>query len=157
MSFTDWHVTVVNRRCRRKHFTFLLSSPERLRQFHPNLAQSIVGWWEFKFVEMKDQVFFPRKDDSKIVKISFQHLKIFPWTLSISTTLGISIRLFILLYYLLLYVCLKQINKWMKVIEFVCSTEGPHLSPRGGDKNNFLINLLYIHNFSRMFIAMKCF
>ena len=36
-----------------KLFTFSFSSPEPLGQFQPNLAQSILGWRGFKFVQMK--------------------------------------------------------------------------------------------------------
>ena len=36
-----------------KPFTFSSSSSERLDQFQPNLAQSIPGWGECKFVQMK--------------------------------------------------------------------------------------------------------
>ena len=36
-----------------KLFTFSSSSPELLGQFQPNLAQSILGWRGFKFVQMK--------------------------------------------------------------------------------------------------------
>ena len=38
-----------------KLFTFSSSSPEPLGQFQPNLAQSILGWRGFKFVQMKNQ------------------------------------------------------------------------------------------------------
>ena len=34
------------------------SSPEPLGQFQPILAQSFLGWREFKFVQMKDHAFF---------------------------------------------------------------------------------------------------
>ena len=37
----------------RKLFTFSSSSPELLVQFRRNLAQRILGWWGFKFVQMK--------------------------------------------------------------------------------------------------------
>ena len=34
------------------------SSPEPLGQFEPNLAQSILGWRGFKFVQMKGHTLF---------------------------------------------------------------------------------------------------
>ena len=40
-----------------KLFTFSSSSPEPLSQFQPNLAQSILGWRGFKFVQMKGPPF----------------------------------------------------------------------------------------------------
>ena len=41
-----------------KLFRYSSSSPEPLGQFQPNLAQSISGWREFKFVQMKGPSFF---------------------------------------------------------------------------------------------------
>ena len=41
-----------------KLFTFSSSSPEPLGQFQPNLAQSILGWRGFKFVQMKGPALF---------------------------------------------------------------------------------------------------
>ena len=41
-----------------KLFTFSSSSPEWLGQFQPNLAQSILGWRGFKFVQMKGPALF---------------------------------------------------------------------------------------------------
>ena len=41
-----------------KLFTFSSSSPEPLGQFQPNLAQSILGWWGFKFVQIKGPSLF---------------------------------------------------------------------------------------------------
>ena len=41
-----------------KIFTFSSSSQEPLVQFQPNLAQSILGWRGFKFVQMKGRAFF---------------------------------------------------------------------------------------------------
>ena len=38
-------------RCCCKFFTFSSSTPEPLDQFQPNLAQIILGWWRFKFVQ----------------------------------------------------------------------------------------------------------
>ena len=61
VSFSDQNLSVVRRRrrrCRRKLFTFLSSSPEPLGQFQPNLAQSILGWRGLKFVQMKGPAFF---------------------------------------------------------------------------------------------------
>ena len=56
VSFSDQNLSVV-RRCRRrwrcrKLFTFSSSSPEPLCQFQPNLAQSILGWRGFKFIQI---------------------------------------------------------------------------------------------------------
>ena len=55
-------------RCRscRKHFTFSYSSPEPLRQFQPNLAQSILLKREFKFVQIKGSAFLQGKIMTKI-------------------------------------------------------------------------------------------
>ena len=60
VSFSDQNLSVVRRRCRRccQLFTFSSSSPEPLGQFQPNLAQSILGWRGFKFVQMKDLALF---------------------------------------------------------------------------------------------------
>ena len=67
VSFSDQNLSVVRRcrlcrccccRCRRKLFTFSSSSPEPLGQFQPNLAQSILGWRGFKFVQMKGRALF---------------------------------------------------------------------------------------------------
>ena len=41
-----------------KLFTFSSSSSEPLGQFQPNLAQSILGWRGFKFVQMKGPALF---------------------------------------------------------------------------------------------------
>ena len=69
VSFSDQNLSVVRRRCRRRRcrhrchchklFTFSSSSPEPLGQFQPNLAQSILGWKGFKFVQMKGPALFP--------------------------------------------------------------------------------------------------
>ena len=48
-----------------KLFTFSSSSPEPLGEFQPNLAQSILGWRGFKFVQMKGPRSFPRGDNYK--------------------------------------------------------------------------------------------
>ena len=65
VSFSDQNLSVVRRRrcrCRRRRcrklFTFSSSSPEPLGQFQPNLAQSILGWMGFKFVQMKGSALF---------------------------------------------------------------------------------------------------
>ena len=44
-----------------KLFTFSTSSPEPLGQFQPNLAQSILGWRRFKFLEMNGPAIFQRE------------------------------------------------------------------------------------------------
>ena len=41
-----------------KLFLFSLSSQEPLGKFQPNLAQSILGWWIFRFVQMKGPTLF---------------------------------------------------------------------------------------------------
>ena len=41
-----------------RRFTFSLSYPEPLGQFQPNLAQRIIGWRGFKFVQIMDPVPF---------------------------------------------------------------------------------------------------
>ena len=41
-----------------KLFTFSSSPPEPLGQFQPNLAQSILGWRGFKFIQMKGPALF---------------------------------------------------------------------------------------------------
>ena len=48
------------RRCcrRRKLFTFSSFSPEPLGQFKPNIAQSILGWSRFKFIQTKGPALF---------------------------------------------------------------------------------------------------
>ena len=46
---SDRNVTAVCR-CRYKCFAFLSSCPEPLNFFHQNLAQSILGWREFKYL-----------------------------------------------------------------------------------------------------------
>ena len=52
--FSDQNLSVLRPRSHcRKLFTFSSSSPEPLSQFQPNLAQSILGWRGFKFVQMK--------------------------------------------------------------------------------------------------------
>ena len=67
VSFSDQNLSVVRRRCRRRRcrcrklFTFSSSSPEPLGQFQPNLAQSILGWRGFKFVQMKGAALFQGK------------------------------------------------------------------------------------------------
>ena len=60
------------------------SSPEPLSQFQPYLAQNILVWRGFKFVQI-----FPRVDNYKIMKTHWRHLKIFSRTTKpISTELG---------------------------------------------------------------------
>ena len=80
VSFSDQNLSVVRRRCRcrrcrrcrrrrcRKLFTFSSSSPEPLSQFQPNLAQSILGWRGFKFVQMKGPALFQGEIITQIVK-----------------------------------------------------------------------------------------
>ena len=53
VSFSDQNLSVV-RRCLQNH----CCSPEPLSQFQANLAQSIIGWRGFKFVQMKGPALF---------------------------------------------------------------------------------------------------
>ena len=71
VSFSDQNLSVVRRRCCRcrKLFTFSSSSQEPLGQFQPNLAQSILGWREFKFVQMKGPALFQGEIITQIAKI----------------------------------------------------------------------------------------
>ena len=55
------------RRCCRTFLTFS-SSPEPLDQFQPNLAQSILWWRGFNFVQMKDPALFQREITTKKLK-----------------------------------------------------------------------------------------
>ena len=59
-------------------------SPEPLGQFQPNLAQSILGWRSFKFVQIKGPTLRPllRGDNNKIAKISYRSFTIFSRTIS---------------------------------------------------------------------------
>ena len=43
------------------NFTFSSSSHETLEQFQPNWGQSILGWWGFKFVQVKGPAFFQKE------------------------------------------------------------------------------------------------
>ena len=56
VSFSDHLSSVCPFVC--KLFTFSSSSPEPLGQFQPNLAQSILGWRGFKFIQMKGPALF---------------------------------------------------------------------------------------------------
>ena len=71
VSFSDQSLSVVRRRRRRRRwrwrccwrcygklFTFSSSSPEPLGKFQPNLAQSILRSWGFKFDQIKGHAFF---------------------------------------------------------------------------------------------------
>ena len=44
------------------------SSPESLRQLQSILTQYILGYREFKFIQMKGHAFFPRADNNEIAK-----------------------------------------------------------------------------------------
>ena len=64
VSFSDHLSSVVCpsvRPCVCKLFLFSTSSPEQQGQFQPNLAQSILGWKRFKFVQMKGHALFQGK------------------------------------------------------------------------------------------------
>ena len=56
VSFYDHLLSVCPYVC--KLFTFSSSSQEPLGQFKPNLAQSILGRWGFKFIKIKDHALF---------------------------------------------------------------------------------------------------
>ena len=120
VSFSDQNLSVVCRlcccRCRRKLFTFSSSSPEPLGQFQPNLAQSILGWRGFKFVQIKGPSLFQGEIITQIAKIYWSYLKIFfsRTTGPISNKLGTK-------------------HPWVKGIQ-VCSNElneWPRPFPRG--------------------------
>ena len=55
-------------------FTFSSCSQEPLGQFQQNLAQCILGWRGFKFIQMKGPAFFPRIDNLEIANISSPEL-----------------------------------------------------------------------------------
>ena len=77
VSFSDQNLSVVRRRCRRRRrrcrcrklFTFSSSSQEPLGQFQQNLAQSILGWRGFKFVQMKGHTISQGEIIAKILKL----------------------------------------------------------------------------------------
>ena len=56
-------------------FTFSLSSPDSLRQFQPNLAQCILGWWGFDGPRP-----FSRGDNYEKAIIHWRNLKLFSST-----------------------------------------------------------------------------
>ena len=96
-----------------KLFTFSTSSPVPLGQFQPNVAQIILEWRGFKFVQMKGHALFPRGDNSKNVKFYWKYLKIFFFRTNgpVSTKVG---------------------TKHLRVTGIqVCSNEGPRSFPRG--------------------------
>ena len=64
-----------------KLFTFS-SSPEPRGQFKPNLAQNILKWRGFRFVQFKVHVLFLGGDDNETSKIHWRNLKIFSRTTS---------------------------------------------------------------------------
>ena len=70
-----------------KLFTFS-SSPEPRGQFKPNLAQNILKWRGFRFVQFKVHVLFLGGDDNETSKIHWRNLKIF-----LRTTWPISVKL----------------------------------------------------------------
>ena len=73
-----------------KLFLFSSSFQELPGQFQTKLAQRILGWRGFKFVQMKGHTLFPRGDNHEIPKIHWRNFKIFfsstIWP--ISTTFG---------------------------------------------------------------------
>ena len=72
VSTSDQKLSVVRRRrcccCRRKLFTFSSSSAEPLGQPQSNLAQSILMWRGFKFVQMKGAALFQGEIITKLRK-----------------------------------------------------------------------------------------
>ena len=95
-------------------------SPEPLDQFQPNLAQCIIGWRGFKYVQMKAPP-FSKGDNYVIVKIHWRNLKMFFFrtTGPISTKFGAK-------------------HPWVKMIQ-VCSNEEPFNSNKVD--NGFFSNL----------------
>ena len=95
-----------------KLFTFSSSSPEPLGQFQPNLAQNILGWRGFKYVQVKGPSLFQGEIITQIAKIHWRNLKIFfsRTTGSISTKLDTK-------------------HPWVKEIQ-VCSNAGSCPFPR---------------------------
>ena len=125
VSFSDQNLSVVRRRrrrcrrcrrCCRKLFTFSSSSPDPLGQFQPNLAQSILWWRGFKFVQMKGPAFFKGIYIYEVAKIHSRNKKIF----FSRVTEPISTKL-------------VTMHLWMMRTQ-VCSNEGPHLLSRGDNK-----------------------
>ena len=89
MSFSDQNLSIVQRRCR-KLFTFSSSFQEPLGQVQPNLAQCILGWMGFKFVQMKGPALL-QGDNYQIAKNTMTKFKkiFFSWTTGpISAKLG---------------------------------------------------------------------
>ena len=56
-------------------FTFSSSSPEPLGQFQPNMAQSILEWREFKFVQLKGPALFQGEIIMKLRKYNEEFWK----------------------------------------------------------------------------------
>ena len=77
MSFSNRNLSVVRHRCCRcrKFFTFSSSSREPLGKFQPNLAQSIHGLREFKFVQMKGPALFQGEIITKYLRYILRKLK----------------------------------------------------------------------------------
>ena len=61
LSLSDHNLSAFHCPCCCKLFTFSSSSPELLGQFQTNLAQSILWWREFKFIQMKGPALFKEK------------------------------------------------------------------------------------------------
>ena len=79
VSFSDHNLPVVCRR-RRILFTFSSSSTEPRNQFVPNVAQSILEWSKFKFVQMKAPPFL-EEIITKQRKYSNERISAFNWDL----------------------------------------------------------------------------
>ena len=113
-----------------KLFTFSSFSQEPLGQFQPNLAQSILGWREFKFFFSNEGPRpFPKGDYYEIVKIHWRNYKIFSRTTEpISTKLGTK-------------------HPWVKGIQ-VYSNGGPRPFPR---RDNYEKVKIHRRNFKIFF------
>ena len=66
------------RLCCRKLFTFSFSSPEPLGQSQPNLAQNILGWRGFQYVQMKGHILFQGGDNYEIANFRIFFLRFQP-------------------------------------------------------------------------------
>ena len=122
------------------------------------MAQSIIGWMEFLFVQINVLRAFPRGDNDELVKLQWRNLKVVFSTGPISTKLGtkylwvkekwratpfpkgnnweiININWQLLKNFFTrttgpISTKLSTRHPWVKEI-LVCSKEGPHLFPKG--------------------------
>ena len=130
VSFSDQNLSVVRRRrcrccrCRRSNLVaFSSSSPEALGQFQPNLTQSILGWREWKFVQMKGPALFQGEIITK-----FAQMYSLIWTdFSAKRCDPLASCLpFILIHVLYIHTCLRKcgtqhifIEKWHILLSFI--------------------------------------